>query len=111
MELENAGATVAGETQTATVADILHVDDITGVVLKDLSITDMLSLASTSSTCMSAVRPQLLEFNVANKTELRVLKVLKHFGCLQYLQQVTAHLRRLREGKHTTAVSRMVCSF
>lgn len=74
--------------QTASVSDILHMEHVLCVILEDLSATDLLSLARTSTACRSAVRPRSLELSVCNGEDLRVLQNLKSLGCLQHLQQV-----------------------
>lgn len=78
--------------QTASVADILHMEHVLCVILEDLSAADLLSLAGASTACRAAVQPRSLEVSVCSCKDLRVLQNLKSLGCLQNLQQVKSQV-------------------
>lgn len=69
--------------------DVIHLSSIVSVVLRNVSLADLASLAVCSKSCAAAVRPHCLELRINRVNELHALRSLHRMACLDELQEAT----------------------
>lgn len=69
--------------------DVIHLSSIVSIVLRNVSLADLASLAVCSKSCAAAMRPHCLELRINRANELHALRSLHRMACLDELEQAT----------------------
>ena len=80
-------------TRCTTLLDVLHISEITELLLDHLSIQALLQFACAASACKAAVRPKRIDVSIIDSASLGVLSSLQQLGCLQELLQANRKAR------------------
>ncbi len=86
-----AAATDTPAAQLTTLTDVIHLSSIVSVVLQNVALADLASLAVSSKSCAAALRPDWLELRINRVNELQALRCLHRLNCLDELKQATLH--------------------
>ena len=71
--------------------DVIHLSSIVSVVLRNVSLADLASLAVCSKSCAAAMRPHCLKLRINRVNALHALRSLHRMACLDELEQATLH--------------------
>ncbi|DBA68868.1 TPA: hypothetical protein ACH3X2_013347 [Trebouxia sp. C0005] len=71
--------------------DVIHLSSVVSVVLRNVSLADLASLAVCCKSCAAAMRPNCLKLRINRANELHALRSLHRMACLDELEQATLH--------------------
>ena len=71
--------------------DVIHLSSVVSVILQNVTLADLASLAVCSKSCAAAMRPDCLELRINRLNELHAVRSLNRMACLDELRHVTLH--------------------